>query len=239
MRRSCSSYRTTCSKLRKIEISVEFAIDSRKQILVKRRRHARRIVVGQHQSGNRLLKVGRQQQRIVFAQNRTHFAQKLLSGGPVEISNRAAQKQDEQFFVSAPPRRYFPQAVQIGAFKSHDAYRVHLAQFLLAAEERAAGNVDRVIIHALPAGQGLEQPARLLAASASQFRNNHGAGHALDNFARVSVQACACPRGQAILRQHADHIEERGTHLVVQILRRKFFLSRVAEPHHHIGTEFR
>src|SRR5690348_6164615 len=107
---------------RKIEISVELAIDSRKQVLVKRRRHAGGIVVGQHQSGNRLLKIGGEQKCIVFAQNRTHFAQKLLACEPLKVSNRASQKQDQQFFISAPSRRDFLKAIQIGAFKPHNTY---------------------------------------------------------------------------------------------------------------------
>jgi hypothetical protein len=74
----------------------------------------------------------------------------------------------------------------------------------------------------------------LLAASAAKFGDHHRARHAVYDFAGVTLEHAHSRAAQAILRQKTDHIEERGTHFVIQILGREFLLSRVAESHHHV-----
>src|ERR1700683_5045 len=124
--------------VRELEIAAQFAIDARKKILVKCRCNARRIVISGQQLRNRFLQVGSQQQRVAGNQNLAHFAKKLVSRGPVEISNRTAEEENQEMFALAPPCRYFLQAVQIRALESDDANSVHLTKFLPATVQRAA-----------------------------------------------------------------------------------------------------
>src|SRR5271169_1128688 len=81
--------------VREIEIAIEFAIDSREKILVKRRGNARFVVVRREQLGHGLFEVGGEQEGIVFAQDVADVAQKLVSGRPVEISNRTSEEKNQ------------------------------------------------------------------------------------------------------------------------------------------------
>src|SRR5580700_7797695 len=102
---------------REIKISRELAVDSREQILVERGRHSGGIVVSQFQHVHRLLKISREQQCIAFVQDRSHLAEKLISGRAVEITNRTAEKQKEDLFAFTPACRYLLQAIQICALE--------------------------------------------------------------------------------------------------------------------------
>ena len=122
-------------------------------------------------------------QRIAFLQDGAHFAKKLIAGGAVEIADGAAEEKHEQAFAFAAALGHFLQSLEIGALESDQADHVHLAEFLLAAEERAAGNVDGVVIHALPARERFEQPAGFLPAAAAEFGDNHRTRNTVDDFA--------------------------------------------------------
>ena len=127
--------------------------------------------------------------------DRANFAKKLFAGRPVEIPDGAAQKKDQQVFAFAAARRHFSKPLEIRALEADDADFIDVAQFLLAAIERAAGNIDRIIVDALAARQRLEQPARFLAAAAAEFRDDHPARAAARRFPRNGASAGACRRG--------------------------------------------
>ena len=52
-----------------VEISPEFTVDAREQILVERGRHAGGVIVRKNQPRNRFFEIGREQQCIAFAQD--------------------------------------------------------------------------------------------------------------------------------------------------------------------------
>ena len=56
-------------ELRQVEIAPEFAVDAREQVLVECGGDASGIIVRQNQRRNWLFEIGRQQQRVTFAQN--------------------------------------------------------------------------------------------------------------------------------------------------------------------------
>jgi uncharacterized alpha-E superfamily protein len=69
----------------------------------------------------------------------------------------------------------------------------------------------------LVTAERLENPARLLAAAAAQFRYHDRQGKARDNVVCVAAQQAFVGASQAIFRQRADDFEERGTYVIVQI----------------------
>ena len=209
---------------REIEIGVQFAIDSRQQILVECRRYARGIVVGRSNCGIGFSRSVASSNASPSRKDRAHFAQKLVAGRPVEISDRAAEKKNQQTLAVAAPRRHFLQPVQIGALETDDAHHIHLAKLLLAAGSALSGNIDRVVVHALPPGQRFEQPARFLSASAAEFRHHERLRADDQLFGRVPLQQAHAGAAQPVLGQQADHVEERRPHFIVQIFRRKLFL---------------
>src|ERR1700751_3485229 len=92
---------------REIEIRCKLAVDPGKQILVERGRHSRGIGVSQLQLFHAFLEISREQQSSAYTEDRPHLAQKLISGRPVEISNRAAEKEKKDLFTLAPTRGHF------------------------------------------------------------------------------------------------------------------------------------
>src|ERR1700675_1006548 len=80
---------------RQIEITIEFAIDTSEKVFVERGRNTGRVVIGEPQHWNGLFQIRREQKRIVFLQDRSDFPQELISRGPVEIPDRAAEEEDQ------------------------------------------------------------------------------------------------------------------------------------------------
>src|SRR5450432_2839398 len=81
--------------VREIEIAIQFAIDAREKILVKCGGNARRVVVSREQLRHGLFEVGGEQERVAFAQHVANVAEKLVSGGPVEIPNRTSEEKNQ------------------------------------------------------------------------------------------------------------------------------------------------
>src|ERR1700722_9754853 len=94
-------------KLGDIEVGVEFAVDACQQVQVKRSSYAQFVIVGGQQLRARLHQVSAYQQRISRHKNAPNFGQKLNASGAVEISNRAAQKQNEEMLAGASVRGHF------------------------------------------------------------------------------------------------------------------------------------
>src|SRR5271154_3449792 len=80
---------------REVEIAVQFAIDSREKIFVKCGGNACFVVVCREQLRHGLFEVGGEQEGIAFAQDVADVAQKLVSGRPVEISNRTSEEKNQ------------------------------------------------------------------------------------------------------------------------------------------------
>src|SRR5881296_530948 len=97
---------------------------------------------------------------------------------------------------------------------------IHAGQLELAARQRGGGYLDRIVRRALPRAEGIQDPARLLAASASQFCDSHRRGDLAHNLAGMTAQEPFVGTGQAVFRKEADDVEQRRANLVVEILRR-------------------
>src|ERR1700690_351381 len=198
-----------------IEFAAQFAIDSREQILVECGGDACRIIVGEQQLRNRLDEVRREQKRIAFAENGAHLAKELISRGPVEIANRAAEKKNQQLFAITATRGHFLQALQIRALKSNNAHGAHLAEFLAATKKSWARNINRVVIHALPPRESFQQITRILSAAAAKFRYNKWSLQFADNVRGMALQKTHSRAAQPILRQQTDYVEKHGPHFIV------------------------
>src|SRR3974390_1805728 len=88
---------------------------------------------------------------------------------------------------------------------------------------------DRIIGSSLPPAKGFEQPARFLAATASQFRNRDRSRDAVDNLIRVPPQQALVGAGKPVLRQMADDFEQSRTYIVVEVFGGQFLLPRPSE----------
>src|SRR5579859_2434269 len=121
-----------------IEIAANFAVDAREYILIERRRHTDRVVVCRFQYWKRLLQVGRQQQRIISAQNGAHIPEKLIAGRAIEVPDSAAEEKNQQSLPVAATRSHLLQSIEVGAFEAHQANHIHLPQFQLASKKCAA-----------------------------------------------------------------------------------------------------
>src|SRR5690348_16757453 len=209
---------------RQIKIRAEFSVESPQQISVERRRHTGWIVIRKFHLVDWLFQIRRKQQRVSRMQNRMDVAEEFVSRVPVEISNRAAKEQHEHALARLPPRSDVEQSVQVRALESHNADAVDSPEFLPASRKRRSRNVDRVIRDGLPPCQRFEYPSSFRAASASQFRDHDRLRQAVNNVLGVALQQTRARARQPVLRQQADHFEERRAEFIVQVFRRQFFL---------------
>src|SRR5207244_2109733 len=107
-------------------------------------------------------------------QNAAHLPEELGSGGPIKVSNRAAEKQYQQVRILLAARSDLQQAVQVFALEAYDADRFQIAELTAAHGQRGGRDFNRTIISLLTAAERLQQPARFLAATAAQFGHDHG-----------------------------------------------------------------
>src|SRR5271156_2718183 len=91
-------------------------------------------------------------------------------------------------FAVAAARGDFLQPIQISALKSDDANPVHLAKFQLPAMKSTAGNIDRVMVHALAPRKRFQKKTRLLAAAAAEFGDSERTFQASNNIGRIALQ---------------------------------------------------
>src|SRR5271156_6488856 len=134
-------------------------------------------------------------------------------------------------FAVAASRGYFLQPIQISALKSDDAHPAHLAKFLLTAMKTAAGNIVRVIVHALAPRKRFQKKTRLLAAAAAEFGDYERTFQARNNIGRIALQQTHSGAAQSIFGQQADYVEERRAHFIIQILGWQLLLAWLPESH--------
>src|SRR5271166_795921 len=139
--------------------------------------------------------------------------------------------------AAAPMRSHFQQSVQVLTLKTQNADAIDVAEFAFAHDQSGAGNLDGIITSALAAAECLENLAGFLTASTSEFSHREWSRQALDNVAAVAAQQALIGASQSVLRQVADHLEQRRAYIVVQVFRRQFLLARFSEAGAHIGGE--
>ena len=76
-----------------IEIARRAPVETRQQVLVERRRHAERIVVGELQHGIRLDEIEPEQQRVAGTQRRADVAQQRRRLRRIEVADVRSEKQ--------------------------------------------------------------------------------------------------------------------------------------------------
>src|SRR5208337_1295649 len=90
---------------------------------------------------------------------------------------------------------------------------------------------DRIIRRGLAAAEGLQDPARLLAAAAAQFRHGDGNVQPVYDLTGMTLQQTFIGSRESILGEMADHFKQRRSHFVVEVLGEKFLLLRTGESH--------
>ena len=137
------------------------------------------------------------------------------------------------FFIA--PRSHGAQAVEISFFVAHHADQIDLAHLFLAGGQRGGGNFNGVIVCALAARQGFQNPARLFPTAAAEFGNLHRRRQASHNFRGMLLEQARVGAGQAVFGQDADGFKERGAEFVVQIFRGQFALAVLRQAGAHVG----
>jgi hypothetical protein len=171
-----------------VKIGAQLAVDTREEIQIERGGDSKRIVVGFEQLGKRFFKICAEEERIARKQYAVNFGEKTLGSVTIEIADRAAEKKHEQTIIFAAPRCGCQQTVEIGALKSDNADALDAAQFTFTTCQRGGRNFNRAVSGALAPREGLQQPARLLAAAASQFRHQDLRLQAGDDVRGMALQ---------------------------------------------------
>ena len=115
-------------------------------------------------------------------------------------------------------RSHFEQPIKIFALEAQNADGIDVAEFALAHGQSGRRNLDGIVGGALAAAKRFEDVAGFSAAAAAEFGHGDGGSQALDNVMPVPPQQALIGARKAVLRQMADHFEQRGTDIVVQIL---------------------
>jgi hypothetical protein len=184
------------------------------------------------------LEIGAEKKRIPGLKNAANFGEKSNAGGAVEIPDGASQEQYEEVLAGRAVRGYFEQSIEVFALEAQNADGLDVAEFALAHGERRWRNLDGVVGRALATAKSFENVARFASAAAAKFSHGDWSGQALDDVMTVAPQQALIGARKAILRQIADHFEQSGAHIVVQILRQQLFLTRLGEAGAHVGCEF-
>src|SRR5690348_10254959 len=224
---------------RDVEVAFQFAIDARQNVAIERCSYTCRIVVSEQQLAFRLFQIRGQKQPVARMQDLPDLAHEHRAGVAIEISNGAAEEEHEKTLTGFSARRNVEQPVQVSAFETHDADGIDPPELLPAARKSRSRNVDGIVRHRLAARKRFENPARFRSASGAKFCDGHGRRQTIHNFFRVALeQTCARAR-KPVLWQKRNHFEKRGAHFVIEIFRRKFFLSSFGEPRANIGGKIR
>src|SRR5690348_15761643 len=110
------------------------------------------------------------------------------------------------------------------------------AQFPAALIQGLGRDLDRVVDRRPPPAQSLQHPTRLSSATAAKFGYYKRRGRQLggNGLGILPQQTFICPE-QAVLGQDRDDIKKRGAHLIIEILRRNFFLAFFRQAAAHIS----
>src|SRR5215471_398271 len=92
------------TEVAQLKITAQFAVDTSQQIQVERRGDSGGIVVRENLRIDIFYQVRTHQQRIARLQSHAHLAQKLICRRPVEIPDRASEKQHTKVLAKIPPR---------------------------------------------------------------------------------------------------------------------------------------
>src|SRR6266446_7493077 len=225
-------------ELRQIEVGIQIAIDTRQQVQIEGGSHAQFVVVRRQQLNTGFLQVGSEQQRISGLKNTSNFAEKLDTRRSVEVADGAAEEQYKKMLARRAVGGHFEQSVEVLALETQDADGLDVAKFAFAHSESGGRNLDGIVRGALAAAKGFEDVASFSAAAATQFGNGNGSGKAVHDVVSVAAQQALIGAREAVLRQMADHFEQGGTHVVVQVFRQQFFLARLREPSADFRGEF-
>src|SRR6185369_10772287 len=88
------------------------------------------------------------------------------------------------------------------------------------------------------AGERLQDPASLGAASAAQLTEHHVARDSLHDFSRMPTNQPLVGARQPILRKFGDHFEKLGADGVIEIFGRQFFLAGLGKSVPDVSGEF-
>src|SRR5262249_29575940 len=93
------------------------------------------IIIGRKQLGDRFLQICSQQQRVAGSKDRSDLTEKVQIRRMAEISNGAAQKENQDALAPLPARSHFTKAFQIFTLKTDDTGRFNIGQFTLTQPE--------------------------------------------------------------------------------------------------------
>ena len=205
-------------ELLEVEVGAEFAIDAREEVEIEGGGDTDRVVVGVNQGLNGLEHVGAEEERITWLENLAKIAEEVRAGGPIEVTDGAAEEEDEQMLARGPAGGDFAETVEIFAFEADDADAVDIAKLAAKNSEGGRRNFDGVIPGGLPAGEGFEEQARFAAGAAAEFGDDNGPRKLVDDFPSVQFEQSFFGAGQAVFGELADDFEERGANGIIKIL---------------------
>ena len=214
----CRVEKSRVRELLEIEVGAELAIDAGEKIEIKRGRNTDGIVVGTEQLLNGLEHVRAEEKRVAGKKNFADTAKKIRTGGAVEVTDVAAEEEDEEMLAGGAAGSDFTEAIEILALEADDADAVDVAK--LAAKNGKCGgrNFDGVIPGGLPAGEGFKEQARFAAGSAAEFGDDNGARKLVDDFAGVQFEQVFFGAGQAVFGELAYDFKERRADGIIEIL---------------------
>src|SRR5215469_10072661 len=99
-------------------------------------------------------------------------------------------------------------------------------------------NLDGIVRCPLPPAEGFKQPPRFPSASAAQFRHRNRSTNAIDDFVRMTPQQSFVSPCKTVLRKMTDDLEQRRSHVIVEILRRQFLLAGTRQSGMDFGGKF-
>jgi hypothetical protein len=215
----------------RVEVGAELTGEDVEQVLVERRRHARRVVVRAHEPVAVLHEVRAEQEEVAGTGGPV---QSLEEGPPRlrrEVADRAAEEGDQP--VAGLPGERAELVVEVGDQSAHRDGREVRRDLLRGVAERLLGDVERDE-QCLPTARSepVEEQSRLARVAGAEL--DEGADQRQLPGALLEDPLLGARR--VVLRELGDGVEERAALLVVEPLRRDGD-RRHGEPSAHVVGE--
>src|SRR6185312_3036170 len=199
-----------------VEVCAQLTVDASQDVLVKRCRYPRGIVVGAQQRCLVLDVIHAEQQQVAGAEPAPHFAQDLHRVRWLEIAYAGAYIEHH---AAASGSRNLRDALGVVGHARVDLHARNLCfEMFLRRRERAFVNIDgHVIDRALPAHGLLEQQTGFFRGTRAQLNHDERrVPRTFQNFGCVARENSPLGAREVVLRQAGDGLEQVRARLIIK-----------------------
>src|SRR5262249_52651171 len=150
-----------------VEVALKLPVDPCKQVQIEGRRDTGRVVISGYELRYGLDQIRAQQERVTWPEQGPDGAQEGQRRTTLEISDRAAEEQNEKLLSGSALRCDLPEAVNVRVLDRLDVDGVDRRKLVLAGMQSGGRDVDRKIQSVIAPGERFQNPTGFSPAAAA------------------------------------------------------------------------